>query len=648
MNFSQSFLAKTKFNSTNLEHNKLSFNKFSKPKFETLNLNKNSMSKTFKKTASTFSSLVSGSQLKKSNIIRNTRENLSRNNQLLRERSRSLVKTLFSKADQKTSPSKKDEKEHEKIKGGFFKKLELSEKKEDLKDERCITEENITNDIKYDIENSYNNHDNKLQDERLRETNSKLNTNTSLTYINLEQENMFLQSNINNCNKSDLELLNNSLIHQSNSYLDKEINSNKNIYPGNQNNFINSNNELFAWSNNISNNNRFFRFTSIMNNNDNNAATNESNKIKNSEIFSNSLNSNNFNSKNISINNTKIMNQVNILENNNIIQKNINCIKIENNESFPVKEYRNLLSAQFINEYGDNLIIELKKEELFYLNPTLSSNINIRMRSKMIDWMIEVLSNYKSDNNTFFIAISLLDRFLLRNITITPDDLHLVGVTCMFIASKVNDLYPIKMKLMIDRVSHGKFVPLMLFNMEEAILKAIDYNINSPSTYEFLNLYIDMIFPEECNNFYIKDQTLSYYLNTLKKDLNNNTYNFNDLFEKFKLSKLYTIEFIEFLRKVCIYISKLNCFDPELVGIKPSLLAAGSLYVSVKICEQVLKNEYINERFTNNLIKVSNSNKQEIFTISQKILYLAQNFDEIYKGLENLKKMHFYDLESSV
>jgi hypothetical protein len=29
----------------------------------------------------------------------------------------------------------------------------------------------------------------------------------------------------------------------------------------------------------------------------------------------------------------------------------------------------------------------------------------------MVDWMIEVLTNFKSDDQTFFLATSLLDRY---------------------------------------------------------------------------------------------------------------------------------------------------------------------------------------------------------------------------------------------
>jgi hypothetical protein len=75
----------------------------------------------------------------------------------------------------------------------------------------------------------------------------------------------------------------------------------------------------------------------------------------------------------------------------------------------------------------------------------------------MVDWMIEVLTNFKCDDQTFFLAISLLDRyFKLKNETREISDLHIIGVTCMFIASKYEDIYPLKMKMVFEKIAHKK------------------------------------------------------------------------------------------------------------------------------------------------------------------------------------------------
>lgn len=71
--------------------------------------------------------------------------------------------------------------------------------------------------------------------------------------------------------------------------------------------------------------------------------------------------------------------------------------------------------------------------------------------------MIEVLTNFKCDDQTFFLAISLLDRYL-KNKPEPSDigDLHVMGVTTMFIASKYEDIYPLKMKMVFEKIAHKK------------------------------------------------------------------------------------------------------------------------------------------------------------------------------------------------
>ena len=64
----------------------------------------------------------------------------------------------------------------------------------------------------------------------------------------------------------------------------------------------------------------------------------------------------------------------------------------------------------------------------------------------MVDWMVEVLTNFRCDEQTFFLSISLMDRYFKWCAKAKKlDDLHLIGVTSMFIASKYEDIYPLKM-----------------------------------------------------------------------------------------------------------------------------------------------------------------------------------------------------------
>ena len=61
----------------------------------------------------------------------------------------------------------------------------------------------------------------------------------------------------------------------------------------------------------------------------------------------------------------------------------------------------------------------------------------------------------------------------------------------------------------------------------------------------------------------------------------------------------------------------------------------------MKICEKINDEEYINEYFNNKLSSICKQEEDNIIPIAQKILYNAQHFDEVFSGLENLKKVNF-------
>ena len=75
----------------------------------------------------------------------------------------------------------------------------------------------------------------------------------------------------------------------------------------------------------------------------------------------------------------------------------------------------------------------------------------------MVDWMIEVLTNFKCDDQTFFLAVSLMDRYF-KNCAHQKsiEELHPIGVTAMFIASKFEDVVPLRMRLVVEKIGHGK------------------------------------------------------------------------------------------------------------------------------------------------------------------------------------------------
>ena len=239
----------------------------------------------------------------------------------------------------------------------------------------------------------------------------------------------------------------------------------------------------------------------------------------------------------------------------------------------------------------------------------------------MVDWMIEVLTNFKCEDQTFFLAISLLDRYLKNKRECQEiADLHIMGVTTMFIASKYEDIYPLKMKMVFEKIAHKKLPIERIKALELDMLKQIHYKIPAPTVLDFLKIYLKEVLE------------INHHGNTSLKKEEKEAIPTNSDTPEGKKHLIY---------KMAMYLSKMSLHDYDLSGRKPSLVAVGSLYVALKICEQLKKATLITNSIVQQMVVVSRSEEADIIEVSQKVLFLAQNFDKAFPGLENLKKTHF-------
>ena len=67
-------------------------------------------------------------------------------------------------------------------------------------------------------------------------------------------------------------------------------------------------------------------------------------------------------------------------------------------------------------------------------------DITEKMRSILIDWLIDVHSKFKLKCNTLFMTINIVDRFLSKE-RISRKQLQLIGVASMLIACKFEEIY---------------------------------------------------------------------------------------------------------------------------------------------------------------------------------------------------------------
>ena len=145
------------------------------------------------------------------------------------------------------------------------------------------------------------------------------------------------------------------------------------------------------------------------------------------------------------------------------------------------------------HELHDDIDRYLRKlEETVDLTNCLERHkVTPNLRARMVDWMIEVLTNFRCDDQTFFLSVSLMDRYFKCCKTRKDvSDLHAIGVTSMFIGSKFEDIYPLKMKTVFEKIAHKKLEISRIKEIELDLLSSIEYKIHAPTVLDFLKVYL--------------------------------------------------------------------------------------------------------------------------------------------------------------
>ena len=225
------------------------------------------------------------------------------------------------------------------------------------------------------------------------------------------------------------------------------------------------------------------------------------------------------------------------------------------------------------------------------------------MRAKMVDWMIEVMASYKCSDQTFFLAINLMDRFFQKASTQqVPNDLHIIGVTTMFLSNKYEEIYPIRLKTLHEKIAHRKLSIEEIKNKEAKILSDLAFDITGPTVFDFVQILLNEMSLEE---------------------------------QGFDLKTMQLIE------NISIYLLKMTIHNYDLIrGLNNSQVAAGCIFVAFKILEQCIFKEF---NLNYNMILLKNLAQIEenlLLNIATSILNLAKNFETQYANNKNLKRFN--------
>ncbi|TYJ35911.1 hypothetical protein E1A91_A05G270800v1 [Gossypium mustelinum] len=143
-------------------------------------------------------------------------------------------------------------------------------------------------------------------------------------------------------------------------------------------------------------------------------------------------------------------------------------------------------------EYIDDLYQFYKKAECTGCVPPnymeQQYDINQRMRGILIDWLIEVHYKFELMEETLYLTINLIDRFLAVK-QIARKKLQLVGVTAMLLACKYEEVsVPVIEDLVL--ISDKAYSRQEVLDMEKLMINTLQFNLSVPTPYVFMRRFL--------------------------------------------------------------------------------------------------------------------------------------------------------------
>ncbi|RDX81626.1 Cyclin-A2-4, partial [Mucuna pruriens] len=138
--------------------------------------------------------------------------------------------------------------------------------------------------------------------------------------------------------------------------------------------------------------------------------------------------------------------------------------------------------------YDTMRVAELARRPYPNLMETVQRDITQSMRGILVDWLVEVSEEYKLVTDTLYLTVYLIDWFLSKNY-IERQRLQLLGITCMLIASKYEEINAPRIEDFCF-ITDNTYTKAEVLKMESQVLKSSEYQLFAPTTQTFLRRFL--------------------------------------------------------------------------------------------------------------------------------------------------------------
>ncbi|KAG2449280.1 hypothetical protein HYH02_005437 [Chlamydomonas schloesseri] len=112
------------------------------------------------------------------------------------------------------------------------------------------------------------------------------------------------------------------------------------------------------------------------------------------------------------------------------------------------------------------------------------------MRTTLVDWLGEVRDEFRLHGETLFLAAAYLDAYLAAK-PVSRDRLQLLGMACLWVAAKFEEVYPPPLAAMLA-MAENMYSAADLTAMEKEVLFTLDFGLAVPTPLRFLHYMLQL------------------------------------------------------------------------------------------------------------------------------------------------------------
>jgi hypothetical protein len=166
---------------------------------------------------------------------------------------------------------------------------------------------------------------------------------------------------------------------------------------------------------------------------------------------------------------------------------------IEFNEELSSSDKKERFSLKNdLDVYMDKILFEMINYEKKWLvikkENVDNSEISKAMRFQLIEWLIKIHSNLKMRNNSLLLALNILENYSINNY-IKKSKYQLIGLTCLLIAAKYEEIYPRKIKEYV-MICDNAFSKEEIIETEAKILNFLNFDLYLVTPLNFLDFFM--------------------------------------------------------------------------------------------------------------------------------------------------------------